>query len=93
MSNFKLNILIAEDDKDDAEMLIEALRSVLPSGNCIVTKNGIECLRYLKTHDAPDLVFLDLNMPLKNGISTHGDIYNEDLYRRRRLQFILPLQI
>jgi CheY-like chemotaxis protein len=62
-----INILIADDDKDDALMLSEALQDILPSCNCITVPDGIAALRFIKTNVAPELVFLDLNMPLKNG--------------------------
>jgi CheY-like chemotaxis protein len=74
-----INILIADDDKDDALMLAEALQDILPSCNCITVPDGIAALRFIKTNVAPELVFLDLNMPLKNGINCLKDIYNLNL--------------
>lgn len=79
MNSSSINILIAEDDKDDALMLSEVLQDIMPSCNCIHVPDGIAALRYIKTNDQPDLVFLDLNMPLKNGINSLKDIYNLDL--------------
>lgn len=79
MNISSINILIADDDKDDALLLTEALGDVLPSSNCIHTVDGIAALRFIKTNPSPDLVFLDLNMPLKNGLNCLKDISNLDL--------------
>jgi CheY-like chemotaxis protein len=79
MRNPSINILIADDDRDDALLLTEALQDILPSSNCIHVTDGIAALRHIKTNVEPDLVFLDLNMPLKNGINCLKDIYNLEL--------------
>ena len=79
MSSSSINILIADDDRDDAQLLTEALQDVLPSGRCVHVTNGIAALNYIKTKVRPDLVLLDLNMPLKNGIDCLKDISNFDL--------------
>ncbi len=62
------NVLIANDDEEDALMLTVALKSILPYCKTIITTDGIAALRYLKTNVPPDLVFLDLNMPLRRGL-------------------------
>lgn len=79
MTTSSINILIADDDKDDALLLTEALQDILPSCKCIHVPDGIAALRHIKTNIEPDLVFLDLNMPLKNGINCLKDISNPDL--------------
>ena len=79
MNKSTINILIADDDRDDASLLTEALQDILPSANCVHVLDGIAALRYIKTNTEPDLVFLDLNMPLKNGIHCLKDIFNLDL--------------
>lgn len=79
MNPNSINILIADDDKDDVRLITEALQDIMPSCNCIQTKDGIATLHFIKTNVHPDLVFLDLNMPLKNGINCLKEIYNEKL--------------
>lgn len=79
MTNSSINILIADDDKDDALLITEALQNILPSANCIHVRDGLAALRHIKTNIEPDLVFLDLNMPLKNGINCLKDISSLDL--------------
>ena len=79
MNNSSLKILIADDDEDDALLLAEALLDHLPSCQCIHATNGLDALNYIKANVNPDIVFLDLNMPEKNGINCLKDIYNFNL--------------
>lgn len=67
MNSF-INILFADDDDDDTYFLIEALKEVLSAFNSYMVTDGLALLRHLKTQEPPDLIFIDLNMPLKNGI-------------------------
>src|SRR4051794_15093549 len=79
MNTTSVNVLIADDVGDDALLLIEALQDNLPSCNCMHTKDGNSALRCIKNDAAPDIVFLDLNMPLKNGIHCLKDIHHLNL--------------
>ena len=63
-----LNINIAEDDNDDFLSLIEAIENVLPKFNIQRSVDGKSFLNGLQHQPAPDLIFLDLNMPKMNGI-------------------------
>jgi CheY-like chemotaxis protein len=79
MESSNISILLADDDKDDAELLEKAIKSALPSSCCHHVPDGIAALRYIKTESEPNLVFLDLNMPLKNGINCLKDIHNQEM--------------
>lgn len=63
-----VNIFIAEDDKDDFLLLTEAIKTVLPKFNVNHSADGKSFLQSLTAGD-PDLIFLDLNIPKKNGIN------------------------
>ena len=60
---------IVDDDPDDQELFIEALKGLDESCTCITAFNGKEALQKLQTGmPGPlDFIFLDLNMPLMNG--------------------------
>ncbi len=61
-------ILLADDDKDDREFFQEALYAISSDVVLKTAENGIEVLKKLRLErDLPELIFLDLNMPLKNG--------------------------
>src|SRR3712207_625430 len=62
-------VLLADDDADDAEIFQEALREVAPSTNLYRVESGTAILQYLKDNRnvRPDIIFMDLNMPLMNG--------------------------
>lgn len=68
-------ILYVDDDQDDREFLLEAVRSTDPEVKVIIAENGLEALRFLDsvkhTSDAlPCLIVLDLNMPFLDGKET-----------------------
>jgi len=61
-------VLLADDDFDDTEMFCEALAKVNEDIICHCAANGQEALNILNELDEkPELIFLDLNMPIMNG--------------------------
>lgn len=70
----KLNVLIADDDDDDKEIFEEAIRGISKNITVNTVSSGLELMDYLKSNDRPDLLFLDLNMPGKNGFECLAEI-------------------
>ncbi|MDZ4707618.1 MAG: response regulator [Saprospiraceae bacterium] len=70
----KLHILLADDDKDDCLLFKEALDELPVSVQFATVPNGEKLLERLtrKGNKLPDVIFLDLNMPRKNGFTTLG---------------------
>ena len=68
-----INVLIADDHK----MVREGLKRILEfEGEISVVDeadNGQECLKKVRT-SKPDVVLLDINMPVMNGIETLEEI-------------------
>jgi CheY-like chemotaxis protein len=61
--------LLVEDDPEDQEFFISALRHVSSTTGCYVVSNGEEALRVLLQSDFnPDYIFTDLNMPKMGGL-------------------------
>lgn len=62
-------ILMADDDAEDRELFESAVQEIAPNVQLATCKNGVELMKAL--HDEsiplPDIIFLDLNMPLKDG--------------------------
>jgi len=63
------NIFLADDDAEDCEIFAEALKEVNAGAILTSSKNGHELMTLLHKppHPLPDVIFLDLNMPIKNG--------------------------
>ena len=62
-------IILAEDDEEDVDLFKDVLTDLAIDINLEVAANGVVLMKMLEeTEVFPDLIFLDLNMPLKNGM-------------------------
>jgi chemotaxis family two-component system response regulator Rcp1 len=68
-----VSILLVEDNPGDVRLMREALAANATNTRLMVVEDGDAALRFLQkqapfTHaDRPDLIFLDLNLPRKDG--------------------------
>ena len=61
-------VLLADDDADDREIFVSIVQRSFPEISLSVATNGQEAMSALQNSTTtPDLIFLDLNMPLMNG--------------------------
>ena len=61
-------VMLIDDDEDDREFFLEVLGEIRPGLKCVTARNGREGLELLTgMSDHPDIIFLDLNMPLMDG--------------------------
>ena len=65
-----MNLLLADDDNDDCLLFEEALQELMLPTRLSVVHDGENLMRRLaqKKEQLPDVLFLDLNLPRKNGI-------------------------
>lgn len=65
-------IFIADDDNDDVNLLTEYLKEQSSGVTCMPFHNGLVLINYLLVNETerPDLIILDINMPVKNGFLT-----------------------
>jgi CheY-like chemotaxis protein len=63
-----LKILLADDDVDDRDLFKEAVSMINPEINVTAVEDGEQLMdELLQQKTLPDVIFLDLNMPRKNG--------------------------
>ncbi len=76
MSLDRLNILLADDDFDDCLFFKKALAGSSLSTHLTTVPDGEHLMHLLKNeaHELPDVLFLDLNMPRKNGFDCLSEI-------------------
>ena len=69
MSSNHLNLLLADDDKDDRLFFKAALEEMPVSTHLTTVHDGEQLMQLLtkETNELPHVLFLDLNMPRKNG--------------------------
>lgn len=75
MSRYQ-TILLVDDDTEDQEIFLDALKEVDPLIHCSFANDGEEALKLLDG-DAlvkPDLLFIDMNMPKLNGKQVLSEI-------------------
>jgi CheY-like chemotaxis protein len=71
------HILLADDDEDDRDNFIEAFHDVVPEITITTETDGAKLMNRLnETETIPDILFLDLNMPRKNGFECLEEIRN-----------------
>jgi|SRR5690606_15353192 len=78
-----LNIILADDDKDDRLFFKDVIDQINIKTKLLIFNNGQELMDYLLVPDVvlPHLVFLDLNMPIKNGMECLEEIRSTDQLR------------
>jgi CheY-like chemotaxis protein len=76
-------LLLVDDDPDDQELFKLALTEIKQAVCCITACNGQDALEQLTTQECyPDLIFLDMNMPLMNGLTFLGKIKEIEALKR-----------
>lgn len=84
MNISNLNILLADDDIDDCLFFKQALEELFVSAQLTIVHDGEELMNQLSKNSSPpgrpDVLFLDINMPRKNGLECLSEIkQNEKL--------------
>lgn len=76
------NILLIDDDIDDTQFFIEALQEVNKELNWRTESNPSKAFEELAVSDnLPDIIFLDYNMPVVNGLEFIKRMQNAEKLR------------
>ena len=76
-----IKILYAEDDSDDADLFRKALNEIEVSTELTRVKDGEELMELMKHTLAHDILFLDINIPLKNGYQCVTEIRADERFK------------
>jgi CheY-like chemotaxis protein len=75
-----VKVVLADDDKDDQEIFHEALIETEIPSELTTVDNGKELIEHLKDPAIPnpDIVFMDINMPIKDGKEVLAEIKSDE---------------
>jgi chemotaxis family two-component system response regulator Rcp1 len=79
-----LEVLLVEDNPGDIDLTREAMKEGKVAINLNVVQDGVDALAYLRNEGAhteaprPDLILLDLNLPLKDGREVLAEIKGDE---------------
>lgn len=74
------HVVLAEDDAEDVELFQFALEEVCSDVELSVAGNGIELLHLLEKIPVPDVIVLDINMPIKSGKECLAEIRSKKIF-------------
>jgi two-component system, chemotaxis family, response regulator Rcp1 len=83
-----IEILLVEDNPADVRLTQEGFRECKINNNLHAVENGVEAMDYLRRQGAyagavePDIILLDLNLPLKDGREVLAEVKADDHLKR-----------
>ncbi|WP_418263179.1 response regulator [Flavobacterium faecale] len=83
MQQDRIIITLADDDEDDRLFFTDAFDEIKINTTVNTVNNGKELLNFLKHPETilPNIIFLDLNMPIMNGIDCLKEIKKEERFK------------
>jgi len=64
------NVVFVDDDADEFYLFNEAIEQAELAVKMRRAKDGNDLIKYLHENELPDVIFMDLNMPYKDGVET-----------------------
>lgn len=77
-----IHIILADDDEDDRLFFTDAFEELKINTKVNTFNDGVELMNYLNDPEAllPNVLFLDLNMPRKNGLECLSEIKADERF-------------
>ena len=91
MKHKELKLLIVEDNKSDAELMIRSLKKNQLFNEIILAKDGEEALNYVfgkgqhagrDASELPGVIFLDIKLPKVNGLEVLSKLKTNELTKK-----------
>lgn len=81
-SSYTINIILADDDEDDCIFFKDALAELPVPVKLTTVNDGVQLMELLyKKEVLPDVLYLDLNMPCKNGFDCLTEIKQDEILK------------
>jgi CheY-like chemotaxis protein len=83
-----IEILLVDDNEGDVRLAVETLRDSKIHNHVNIARDGVEAMAYLRKEGEfanairPDLIFLDLNMPRKDGREVLEEVKSDSELKR-----------
>jgi two-component system, chemotaxis family, response regulator Rcp1 len=83
-----VKILLVEDNPGDVRLTKESLEESNIPNSLNVVNDGVEAIKYLRNEkkyaaaERPDIIFLDINLPKKNGLEVLAEIKKDPQLKR-----------
>ncbi len=81
-------ILLVDDDPGVRTSVECGLEEINSNFDIVSVENGEECINYLKNKKLPDLILLDIMMPVMNGWDTAAEIKKNDEWSKIPIIFL-----
>ena len=84
MTTERIDLLLADDDTDDCDFFKDALNDLPLNTTLTTVHNGVELMKLLtqKEYKLPHALYLDLNMPRKNGFECLSEIKTNETLKK-----------
>ncbi|RFZ90089.1 response regulator [Mucilaginibacter conchicola] len=83
------NVCLIDDDSVNNFIISRMLNKISPEAKITCFNSGNSAIDYLKTADAPDYIFLDLNMPVMDGWNFLDTLDSLDIDANRKTKIFI----
>lgn len=75
------SVLLIDDDIDDRDLFCITVKDLSPEIDCRQFANGTDGVNHLNSNELPDIIFIDIDMHIIDGLSFLKDIKENDKFK------------